>query len=131
MIFLFISLARSEKVEFAGKGYESVMKLIITIVSNKDTENVLDKLSEARFSATRVSTTGQFLEGGHTCLFIGVDDAKVDEVFDVLQGAVTKRVVRQHGVKSTLQGTLLQQPIDVEEYGGVAFVIDVEEFKKF
>lgn len=107
------------------------MKLIITIVSNKDTENVLDKLSEARFSATRVSTTGQFLEGGHTCLFIGVDDAKVDEVFDVLQGAVAKRVVRQHGVKSTLQGTLLQQPIDVEEYGGVAFVIDVEEFKKF
>lgn len=121
----------AKKLNLRGKGYESVMKLIITIVSNKDTENVLDKLSEARFSATKVSTTGQFLEGGHTCLFIGIDDAKVDEVFDVLQSAVTKRVVRQHGVKSTLQGTLLQQPIDVEEYGGVAFVIDVEEFKKF
>ncbi len=114
-----------------GKGYESVMKMIITIVSNKDTENVLDKLSEARFSATRVSTTGLFLEGGHSCLFIGVEDSKVDEVFEVLQGAVTKRVVHQHGVKSTLQGTLLQQPVDVEEFGGVAFVIDVEEFKKF
>lgn len=114
-----------------GKGYESVMKMIITIVSNKDTENVLDKLSEARFSATRVSTTGLFLEGGHSCLFIGVEDSKVDEVFEVLQGAVTKRVVRQQGVKSTLQGTLLQQPVDVEEFGGVAFVIDVEEFKKF
>lgn len=114
-----------------GKGYESVMKMIITIVSNKDTENVLDKLSEARFSATRVSTTGLFLEGGHSCLFIGVEDSKVDEVFEVLQGAVTKRVVRQPGVKSTLQGTLLQQPVDVEEFGGVAFVIDVEEFKKF
>lgn len=114
-----------------GKGYESVMKMIITIVSNKDTENVLDKLSEARFSATRVSTTGLFLEGGHSCLFIGVEDSKVDEVFEVLQGAVKKRVVRQHGVKSTLQGTLLQQPVDVEEFGGVAFVIDVEEFKKF
>lgn len=114
-----------------GKGYESVMKMIITIVSNKDTENVLDKLSEARFSATRVSTTGLFLEGGHSCLFIGVEDSKVDEVFEVLQGTVTKRVVRQHGVKSTLQGTLLQQPVDVEEFGGVAFVIDVEEFKKF
>lgn len=107
------------------------MKMIITIVSNKDTENVLDKLSEARFSATRVSTTGLFLEGGHSCLFIGVEDSKVDEVFEVLQGAVTKRVVRQPGVKSTLQGTLLQQPVDVEEFGGVAFVIDVEEFKKF
>lgn len=66
--------------------------MIITIVSNKDTENVLDKLSEARFSATRVSTTGLFLEGGHSCLFIGVEDSKVDEVFEVLQGAVTKEL---------------------------------------
>ncbi|UKI23115.1 MAG: cyclic-di-AMP receptor [Anaerotruncus sp.] len=83
------------------------MKLIITIVSNKDTENVLDKLSEARFSATRVSTTGLFLEGGHSCLFIGVEDSKVDDVFEVLQGAVTKRVVRQHGVKKHFAGHIV------------------------
>ncbi|UKI23116.1 MAG: cyclic-di-AMP receptor [Anaerotruncus sp.] len=25
----------------------------------------------------------------------------------------------------------MQQPVDVEEFGGVAFVVDVEEFKKF
>lgn len=107
------------------------MKLIIAIISNKDVQNVLDSLSKNGFSATKVSTTGSFLEGGHSCLFIGVDEARLDEAFEVIKGAVTKRVVRQYGVQSTLTGTLLKQPVDVEEYGGVAFVIDVEDFIKF
>ena len=107
------------------------MKLIIAIISNKDVQNVLDSLSKNGFSATKVSTNGVFLEDGHSCLFIGVDEAKVDEAFDVMKGAVSKRIVRNYGVKSTLTGTLLKQPVDVEEYGGVAFIIDVEDFVKF
>lgn len=112
------------------KGHDK-MKLIISIVSNKDVENVFENLSKAGFRATKISTMGQFLEGGHTSLFIGVEDSKVDEAFDVLQSSVTKRIVKQHGVQSTLKGTLLKQPVDVEEFGGIAFVINVEEFKRF
>lgn len=112
------------------KGHDK-MKLIISIVSNKDVENVFENLSKAGFRATKISTMGQFLEGGHTSLFIGVEDIKVDEAFDVLQSSVTKRIVKQHGVQSTLKGTLLKQPVDVEEFGGIAFVINVEEFKRF
>lgn len=112
------------------KGYD-IMKLIISIASNKDVENVFENLSKAGFRATKISTMGQFLEGGHTSLFIGVEDSKVDEAFEVLQSSVSKRIVKQHGVQSTLKGTLLKQPVDVEEFGGVAFVINVEEFKKF
>ena len=107
------------------------MKLIIAIVSNKDVENVFENLSKSGFRATKISTMGQFLEGGHTSLFIGIEDSKVDEAFDVLQSSVTKRIVKQHGVQSTLKGTLLKQPVDVGEFGGIAFVINVEEFKKF
>lgn len=107
------------------------MKLIIAIVSNKDVSDVFEGLGRAGFPATKVSTTGMFLEDGHTCLFIGVKKEKVDEAFEVLKGSVTKRVVRKHDVQSTIAGTLLKQPVDVEEYGGVAFVIDVEDFVKF
>lgn len=107
------------------------MKLLITIVSNKDTQAVLGNLAASGFSATKISTTGQFLEDGHSCLLIGVKKEETEEVMKILQSSVTKRIVRKHGISSTLQGTLLQQPIDVEENGGVAFVIDVEEFKKF
>lgn len=107
------------------------MKLLITIISNKDIEKVLEALSKAGFFATKISTTGQFLEGGHSCIFIGVEKEKIEEVFDVLSHNVTKRIVRQYGVSSTVAGTLLKQPVDVEEYGGVCFIIDVEDFRKF
>ena len=53
-----------------------------------------------------------------------------EQLFDVLKKHVTKRVVRQAGVASTLEGSLLRQPVDVEEYGAVAFVINVDEFRK-
>ncbi|MDE6766581.1 MAG: cyclic-di-AMP receptor, partial [Eubacterium sp.] len=76
------------------------------------------------------STAGQFLEGGHTTILFGVDDEKVDFLFDVLESNVTKRVIRKSGVESTIEGSLLKKPVDVEEYGAVAFVIDVEQFKK-
>ena len=107
------------------------MKLLITIISNKDIEKVLEALSKAGFFATKISTTGQFLEGGHSCIFIGVEQEKIEEVYEVLSQNVTKRIVRKHGVNSTAAGTLLKQPVDVEEYGGVSFVIDVEDFRKF
>ena len=107
------------------------MKLIIVIISNKDIGKVLEALSKAGILATKISTTGQFLEGGHSCAFIGIEEEKTEEVFDLIKQNVTKRVVRRQGVNSTLAGTLLTQPVDVEEYGGVAFTIDVEDFRKF
>lgn len=106
------------------------MKLVMAVISNKDVSKVLDAITKEGFSSARISTTGQFLADGHTTLFIGTEDHKVEQLFDVLKKHVTKRVVRQAGVASTLEGSLLRQPVDVEEYGAVAFVINVDEFRK-
>ena len=92
------------------------MKLVMAVISNKDVSKVLDAITKEGFSSSRISTTGQFLADGHTTLFIGTEDHKVEQLFDVLEKHVTKRVVRQ--------------PVDVEEYGAVAFVINVDEFRK-
>ena len=105
------------------------MKLVMAVISNKDVSKVLDAITKEG-SSSRISTTGQFLADGHTTLFIGTEDHKVEQLFDVLKKHVTKRVVRQAGVASTLEGSLLRQPVDVEEYGAVAFVINVDEFRK-
>ncbi|MGN0521988.1 MAG: cyclic-di-AMP receptor [Eubacterium sp.] len=107
------------------------MKLIIVIVSNKDASKLLSAVSADGYFATRVSTSGQFLEGGHTTVLMGVSEDRVDSLFSIIEKNVTKRVVRKVGVESTIEGSLLKKPVDVEEYGAVAFVVDVEEFKKF
>ncbi len=106
------------------------MKLVIVIVSNKDLTKVLAATGTEGFFSTKVSTEGQFLEGGHTTILYGIEDDKVDLLFSILKKNVTKRVVRKTGVESTIEGSLLKKPVDVEEYGAVAFVVDVDQFKK-
>lgn len=107
-----------------------IMKLVIVIVSNKDLTNVLSSTVEEGYFSTKISTQGMFLENGQTTVLFGVKDEEVDKLFDIIEKNVTKRVVRHIGVDSTLQGSLLKKPVDVEEYGAVAFVLDVDQFRK-
>ena len=101
------------------------MKLVIVIVSNKDLTNVLSSTVEEGYFSTKISTQGMFLENGQTTVLFGVKDEDVEKLFDIIEKNVTKRVVRHIGVDSTLQ-----KPVDVEEYGAVAFVLDVDQFRK-
>lgn len=106
------------------------MKLVIVIVSNKDLSKVLAATSAEGFFSTKVSTAGQFLEGGHTTILFGVEEEKVEILFSIIEKNISKRIVKKTGVESTIEGSLLKKPVDVEEFGAVAFVVDVEQFRK-
>ena len=106
------------------------MKLVIAIVSNADLLKVTETLSANGFANSRTAMTGQFLSDGYAMVFIGTLDEKVEEVYKILENSTSRRTVASEGVKSTLAGTLLKQPIAVEKGGAVAFVINVEDFKK-
>ena len=105
------------------------MKLVIVIVSNKDLTNVLSSTIEEGYFSTKISTQGMFLENGQTTVLFGVKDDEVEKLFGIIEKHVTKRV-RHVDVNSTVQGSLLRKPVDVEEYGAVAFVLDVDQFRK-
>lgn len=107
------------------------MKLVITIISNNDVEKVLDALVLNGYFATKISTSGQFLVDGNTALLICCEDERVDRLYSLLKETVTKRKIKTQNVKSTLTGSLLNQAVDVEEYGAVAFMTDIERFEKF
>ena len=106
------------------------MKLVMTIVSNKDVAAVLSATTAEGYQSTKIATQGQFLESGHSTLLFVVEDDKVDAVTDIIEKNITKRVIKKAGVESTIEGSLLKKPVDVEEYGAVVFVVNVEEFKK-
>ncbi len=107
------------------------MKLVISIISNSDVEKVMNVIGENGYSATKISTTGQFLVDGHTAILIVCDENRVEKLFEVIKESVSKRFVKTPGVTSTIHGSLLNQSVDVEEGGGIAFVVNVEDFKKF
>ena len=92
--------------------------------------NVLSSTIEEGYFSTKISTQGMFLENGQTTVLFGVKEDEIEKLFGIIEKNVTKRVVRHVGVDSTLQGSLLKKPVDVEEYGAVAFVLDVDQFRK-
>ena len=106
------------------------MKLVLTIVSNSDVEKVVSAIAEKGYSSTKISTQGQFLVDGHTTLFTVCEDDKVKPLIEIMKNSATKRKVESTGVTSTITGSLLKQAVDVEKYGIVATVINVDEFIK-
>ena len=67
------------------------MKMVMAIIGKQDTEAVLDTLMEGGYRTTRLASTGGFLREGNTTLLIGVDDAQVNPLIDLLRQAVSVR----------------------------------------
>jgi uncharacterized protein YaaQ len=62
------------------------MKMVIAIVPEKHSYEILDALVEAQYRATLISTTGGFLRKGNATLLIGVRDERADGVLQHIQG---------------------------------------------
>ncbi len=100
----------SETMTRKGEG----MKLIMAIVSEKCSSEMLDTLIKAQYRATLVSTTGGFLRKGNATLLIGVESEKVDDVLHHIQDVCTTTSVRS----------------DFGETYATIFVLDVEQYER-
>jgi uncharacterized protein YaaQ len=61
------------------------MKLILTVISDNNSDPVSQALIEAGFRVTRIASTGGFFRRGSTTLLIGVADEQVDAAIDVIR----------------------------------------------
>jgi uncharacterized protein YaaQ len=94
------------------------MKLIVAVVQNEDANDVVDALLEAEFRTTRLASTGGFLRRGQTTMMIGVEDAQVDTVIDIIR---RKAHARAQGSES---GTTVQVA------AATVFVLDLEGYER-
>jgi len=109
------------------------MKLIITVVHDRDTARVSGALRSAGYGFTVMASTGGFLRQGNVTLMIG---AEPDAVADVLRLIDENCHTREQFVNvlppdAGSTGAFLPTPISVSVGGAVAFVVDVEQFHKF
>jgi len=63
------------------------VKLVITIIQDTEVTQMLNRLTDNGFSATKLASTGGFLKAGNTTLLIGVEDHKLEKVLELLKGA--------------------------------------------
>ena len=106
------------------------MKMIMAVVSGDDSNAVSAALTKARFSVTKLATTGGFLMSGNTTFLIGVDDDKVSEVIDIIAKHSKKRkqMVPSAGMMDV--GMYSSFPVEVTVGGSTIFVLNVDRFEK-
>lgn len=119
--------------DWMPKGVHKEMKMICAIVQDVDAVGLLDNLAERGLRATKVSSTGGFLRRGNSTILIGVEDAQVVGVLDILRTTCRTRtqvVDVAEGPRAYLGDALPRPPTEVEVGGANVFVWDIEEYIK-
>lgn len=109
------------------------MKLIIAIVQDEDSTDVIEALTDENYRVTKLATTGGFLKSGNTTLLVGVDEEKVQAVIDVIKKLCEKRketIVTSNTFGGSEGGYVQQYPVQINVGGATIFVIDVDQFVK-
>lgn len=107
------------------------MKLVIAIVHDEDAHQLIEKLTEANFSVTKLASTGGFLKSGNTTLFTGVQKEKVDEVIKIIKDvSKTRKEITTTTPMLGDNSNYIPIPIEVLVGGATIFVVDIERFEK-
>ena len=108
------------------------MKLVVAIIQDRDTETAIEALTKRKFPVTRIATSGGFVRQGNTTLLLGVDEAQVKPIADLLREVCHRRrmfMPMASGITDTAYG--LHNQIEVEIGGATIFIFDVERFEQF
>lgn len=108
------------------------MKLVLAVVQDDDAGELVERLVENKFSATKLASTGGFLKEGNTTLLIGVSAEKVDEVINIIKEICQsrKQTFTTPIPPTGSASVFIPYPIDVMVGGATIFVLDIDHFEK-
>ncbi|MFP4201240.1 MAG: cyclic-di-AMP receptor [Bacillota bacterium] len=107
------------------------MKLVVTVVQDKDAPDLLQALVDTGYRATKLSSTGGFLREGNTTLLIGCESGAVGEVLDTIKQVCRTReqtVTPLTPISGSTGESYVPYPVEVTVGGATVFVLDVERF---
>lgn len=106
------------------------MKMIMAIVQMKDSNRVRTALAKAHIGATKLATTGGFLQEGNTTFMIVVKDEQVDQTLEIIKEHAQSR--EQFMTPSAyLDNAANSMPIKVQVGGATVFVLPVDQMIHF
>ncbi|MBH5320745.1 cyclic-di-AMP receptor [Paenibacillus sp. GSMTC-2017] len=109
------------------------MKLVIAVIQDKDSNRLSNALIREGFRATKLASTGGFLRSGNTTFMIGIEDERVQEVFQVISTncKVRDQLVTPVSPMGGSTDSYLPFPVEVQIGGAAVFVVPVERFEHF
>ena len=63
------------------------MKMVMAILEDSDSKQVMKSIHQAKFPLTLIDTTGGFLRRGNSTIIAGVPDEQVDVFIDLINQA--------------------------------------------
>lgn len=108
------------------------MKLVIVIVQDDASIDLIDSLTDDGYRVTKLATTGGFLKAGNTTLLIGVEDEKTEAVLNIIKEECKprKQVVTSPTPVIGSTGVYVPYPVEVQIGGATVFVLDVDKYFK-
>lgn len=107
------------------------MKLIIAILQSRDFANLRNDLTEKGYPITLLSSSGGFLKGGNSTVFIGVKEDELPAVMEIIERNCHRRA--KVSTPPTIGGgrkSPSELPVEITVGGATVFVMDVEQFIK-
>lgn len=106
------------------------MKLIVTVVDDKDVHNVMTELTDHKIGVTCVSSTGGLIMPGNSTLLIGADERDVPQVQAII--AELARVRDSYAPYAYVYAAdiPLTSMTKVQVGGFLSFVLDVVHFEQ-
>ena len=108
------------------------MKLILAIVPDIDSPNLMAALNKEGYYVTKLASTGGFLKSGNTTLMIGVANEQVQTVVDVIRSKCEGRkkvMVNSAPAMMDTKGAV-PFPVEVDVGGATLFVLNIDRFEK-
>ena len=109
------------------------MKLVITVVHDRDKNRITESLLRNGFKFTKIGSTGGFLREGNVTLLIGVPEDDLEQCLQVIGESCKTReqFVNVLPPDAAPVGTFMPSPVKVLVGGAVTFVVDVERFERY
>ncbi|NMA85826.1 MAG: hypothetical protein GX968_00715 [Tissierellia bacterium] len=93
------------------------LKLIIAIVQDEITNQVVKNLMAGKYRTTKLSSTGGFLKSGNTTLLIGVENKDVKNVVNIIEESCKSKKVNKG-----------KEELDIGS--ATIFVLNMEDYKR-
>ncbi len=108
------------------------MKLVIAVVHNEDARVLIDALLAHEYRATWLHSSGGFLKQSNATILLGVDDAKVDDVVNLVRDNCRARTQTVSPIPPIMEPGefFMPYPLEVEVGGAVIFVMPIERLER-